>query len=532
MGKERLASTYPYANSQGYLTFKNDCGGFNNIRQAFEFFITVAWLTQRTLVFPVTEVEFFFQFAIAFFFFNFGESQKKKKKKGWYLIDWGPMKRAVPENTAGVSNYWTFFDVHDMSKTIAVMNLTTFLGLEWDNLHIDEAQVFEKQEDPNGVVRESEKWNWDTRQRFKKWLNQVSVQNGFALSWGPSHNVLMWPNKQSVLQSSLSRFSQPELQIKDARNNSVDLDRYIGSRDQMLTLIPKKIKNKKNPVTITIINKNKSEYIGKEKYHEKTHLHFPSCYEDDMGHWRYLCQVATTTAFADFENEKKFKRLIRDHVHLVPEAFEIASYVIAELGLFQYASAHIRRNDFQFKGSWVNAQDSFDNMQEYWDNAQPIYVASDAPSTFFKSVFTILYSLLFEKIKTKGPIYRWQDFFGDDFEPDFEDVNGEPIKEFQKYVKSKQAKQKGIIREKYPNLLVPRKLVGVIEMIICAGGHVFFGTTASTYSAYIQRLRGYIDAPDKHVLYHNQKGPEHWGYHPTEYMREFEDMWEDIKDYC
>jgi len=49
-----------------------------------------------------------------------------------------------------------------------------------------------------------------------------------------------------------------------------------------------------------------------------------------------------------------------------------------------------------------------------------------------------------------------------------------------------------------------RKLKGPIEQLICAHGKVFVGTESSTFSSYIQRVRGYTDAPVKRILHHTR----------------------------
>merc|ERR1712228_806579 len=85
--------------------------------------------------------------------------------------------------------------------------------------------------------------------------------------------------------------------------------------------------------------------------------------------------------------------------------------------------------------------------------------------------------------------------------------------------------------------VVNRKIAGLVEMAICAGGRIFFGTKESTYSSYITRLRGYFDAPDKNTYQHNialTGNPEidktrHKPYMGQIYKIEFPRLW-DLKN--
>ena len=106
--------------------------------------------------------------------------------------------------------------------------------------------------------------------------------------------------------------------------------------------------------------------------------------------------------------------------------------------MFEYISAHIRRNDFQFKNSWMDPQTSFDNIHNSIKDIEKeknikiskIYVSSDAEPNFYANVTSNL------------KVYRWPDFFDS---------------------------KNGILK----NINVPRKLEGLVEMIISAAGYRF-----------------------------------------------------------
>merc|ERR1711879_302107 len=147
-------------------------------------------------------------------------------------------------------------------------------------------------------------------------------------------------------------------------------------------------------------------------------------------------------------------------------------------GLFEFTSCHIRRNDFQFKSSWVPPSTSFERMKEHFDPEHPevIYIASDAEQGFFDGIT--------EEFEGIQAIYRWRDFV---------ETDGRLYGEF-----------KSAVGDELNVEAIPRKLVHLIEMVIASAGKRFFGTTSSTYSAYIRRLRGYIDAPDQAVYFHDK----------------------------
>jgi len=238
-------------------------------------------------------------------------------------------------------------------------------------------------------------------------------------------------------------------------------------------------------------------------------IHFPSCEKGVPGSnvhdFRYLGQIARSIAFDTKEQDRKYKQVLRDHVHLNGDIMEYAAMVVKILGAFNYASLHIRRNELQYKYVFANAPDSFGNIRPLIGDDEILYIATDEKKDDFFKVF---------EENGKRKVYRWKDFFGPE-----------------------------AIFEETKDVVIPGKLHGEVEMAICAMARIFFGTKESTFSQYIGVLRGYFDAPYKQLLYHHYKLTDDVDesmqisrsnpgkpYAGQIYKIPFPDLWEDIQD--
>eukprot|EP00040_Diaphanoeca_grandis_P006744 m.38482 g.38482 ORF g.38482 m.38482 type:complete len:299 (-) comp17928_c0_seq1:57-953(-) len=221
---------------------------------------------------------------------------------------------------------------------------------------------------------------------------------------------------------------------------------------------------------------------------------FPSCAKDGPGarNWRYLQQfgnfVVAPNMSAESERparktEKKpvrpgteqtditaneIYKFARDHIRLHKNVFVAAAQVVAHkaLGMFKFAAIHVRRNDLQFKSSFLAADAMLKNIRKLLIRGEPLYISTDETDPDF-----------FKAMKAEFDVIMWSDFFNENGEND-------ASRRFQ--IKASQL----------PGGHVERRLEGLTEMAICSMARIFIGTPSSTFTAYIRRLRGYVHAPD------------------------------------
>jgi hypothetical protein len=346
-----------------YLLFLRDCGGFNNVRMAFEIFVSVAWLTGRTLVLPPPE--------------------------GWYLIDQGPFARMKPEHgaTSTVSDEKVFFDMAAMRSAVPVITTAEFLRRERTNLGLEEkwTQLLESPEAWLALPNEDERgqrWalmrQWEAFVGSKGAFNQV--RGVVSLPWGTGGHRLYWP--------SIARVKELQSDVRDGMT-AVEYTPLL--REAAVLNFP--------------------SCSGEDAGVDRT--------------WRYLDQPGNfvilprsdklapaghTGSAIDhwgeektFVNNAMFHSFLRDHIRFVPEVFQVAGRVVAHqaLGLFSFAALHIRRNDLQYPGSFAPAEHTLRNIRALLLPGEPLYISTDEMTPGF-----------FKVIEDERKVWMWKDFVG------------------------------------------------------------------------------------------------------------------------
>jgi hypothetical protein len=200
-----------------------------------------------------------------------------------------------------------------------------------------------------------------------------------------------------------------------------------------------------------------STIINLQQYYNTKVLHFPKNLFGNFYHAvhsnniQHLCQY------------------IGKHVHYKKEIFEEAKKCIDILGDQKYYAIHVRRGDFMVGGqdSWMHnfivmsAEKIIENIEYTIPKYSKLYISTDEVDKNYFNPFKKYYDIYF-----------------------YEDVKQEEI---------------------------PSHNIGMIEQIICARSKTFVGTFVSTFTSYINRLRGYMrDIEDKRVLTFSKKYDENF----------------------
>lgn len=227
---------------------------------------------------------------------------------------------------------------------------------------------------------------------------------------------------------------------------------------------------------------------------------------DRKEHTRLLINFYSFLFFEDWKQDLWTKRFVRDHIRYRDELFCAAGRIVKAVrdraksrnpdknpnGLFD--SFHIRRGDFQYKKTRIPAEEILDVSKDTLEEGSTVYIATDERQKEFFKPFADKYDVVYL----------------DDF------------------------------AHLIPNMNT--NYFGMLDALVASNGRIFWGTWFSTFSSYINRIRGYTNAKNKADGYEDgtmkswyfaplEKKDEMQVYWPSRkpfYMREFPTCWRDI----
>jgi len=193
-----------------------------------------------------------------------------------------------------------------------------------------------------------------------------------------------------------------------------------------------------------------------ETYQDAKVMHFMG---DNNSGARLLVHFYAFLFFQDWKQDLWTKRYVRDHLRYIDEIQCAAARIVAAMKEKarengntdgNYHSMHIRRGDFQYKETRIPATEIYDNIKEIFEDNSTLFIATDERNkTFFDPL-----------------AQHYQIYFLDNF------VHLLP-KDFNK------------------------NYYGMLDQRIASRGLKFAGAYYSTFTGYINRMRGYHSQKEK-----------------------------------
>lgn len=440
-----------------YMTFEPDGGGWNNIRMAMETVVGLAIATGRTLVLPPQKRMYLLA------------KGHGKQKTHFDFDDFFPLKQMALENAA-----------------LDMITMQEFLESEATTGRLKDKDTGKVSFPPNNRTA----WDGmsgDEYDELRDWLRTVAL----VPEWRPGQCMATFPSQGDHKSVEELKGMQEDI-LKEGHST----DKYKG-----------------NPVAVdsATLERMKENLAGREDlciYNESMQkqpvIHFACAHKLKL---RLLVHFYAFLFMEDWREDLWMKRFMRDHMRYKDEIQCAAGRVVHAMrqiardydpngnpdGIFD--TFHIRRGDFQFKNTRIEADLIYRHSREELTHNSTIFVATDEMDKKF-----------FDPLKKHYNIR-----FLDDFKEELKEVNS--------------------------------NYFGMIDQLVASRGRVFFGCWFSTFTGFINRIRGYRAAKDKLPGYESGALPTSFYYatiahkfEMSEYVpmrtgffnREFPTSWRDL----
>lgn len=293
--------------------------------------------------------------------------------------------------------------------------------------------------------------DWEHRnEHLMKWLRKVVYSD--TEEWDPFSSFVFWPVEGRWMEGK-----REEMERLVLGKRTKYYDDYVGKPVPVNAPLQDRISEFRAGAGKT--HNEMSVYDGKiEK--EQVILFQTGSYESS----RLLSPFYTFHFFEDWYHDLWNKRFVRDHLRYNDEIMCAAARIVESIkqkirekrGLeanekVQFHTMHIRRGDFksQYEHTQITAKEYLSIANSKIEPNSTIYIATDEGNRAF-----------FKPFKKEHDIYFLEDF-------------------------------SDLVKDMNPNLL------GMVEQVVAAQGKTFHGTQLSTFTAYINRLRGYYSTRDQ-----------------------------------
>lgn len=285
-------------------------------------------------------------------------------------------------------------------------------------------------------------WNGlkEIKSELNPWLHSIALMP----EWNPNDCLAAFPSSQDARDLKVLEDLNQEIQTQDFPKDSYE--RYIG-HPVAVDASPKDrlLENMAERQSLCIYNSN---------LQKAPLLHFHG--NAKMG-GRLLVHFYAFLFFQSWKHDLWMKRFIRDHVRYVDEIQCAAARIVEAVrersklkgNKGVYDSFHIRRGDFQYKSTRVSAQEIYDISKDVIPEGSTVYIGTDERDKTF-----------FDDMKKHYDIV-----FLDDYLYLVEGLNP--------------------------------SYYGMLDQLVTSRGRYFFGCWFSTFTSYVNRLRGYHSQEEK-----------------------------------
>eukprot|EP00978_Attheya_sp_CCMP212_P048149 scaffold478846_cov59-Attheya_sp.AAC.3 len=350
-----------------YMTFEPDGGGWNNIRMAMETAVALSHAMGRILVMPPEQGMYLL-----------GKNVNKQKNK---------------------FSFADFFHMDTLSKEhegMDIISFEEFLKREAMTGHLVDINTGKVTFPPDNRT------NWDgandpTMRVLKGWIRNAT----HVPIWRPQHCIAAFPS--SSKHSDLEALSSMKDELVEAglrKNTELKKSNQVVPVDA-------------DPKTRMgdALNTRTELCLYDEKMQKAPVVHM-MCYHKMKV--RLLTHFYTFLYFEDWKQDLWTKRFVRDHLRYIDEIQCAAARVVHKIRERvrnnpngEFDSLHIRRGDFQFKDTRVDADVLYENSKLELEEGATVYIATDERDKAFFEPFRKHYDILFL----------------DDFKDEIKDIN-------------------------------------------------------------------------------------------------------------